>query len=248
MAKTEEFLVPVEVFQFPVVQNDEELAEEMDGVYLSFDRVKIPSGGGVAFEVPGDDPDSPDMVKELIGVIIDHYPVQTYYENPLSGESTPPNCYSNDGKIGIGDPGGNCAKCPMNQWDSGRNGKGKACKSQRRLFLFREGEGLPIELTLPPTSLKNFNNFITKRIVGKGRRTHGVLTKVTLKKCKNANGIDYSEAQFAVIRDLSAEEKVQSKIYSSDMKEFTRRQNVLDDYEEPTVSETNDSTSEEDFA
>ena len=30
------------------------LAEERDGLNLSFDRIKIPSGGGLAFEVPGE--------------------------------------------------------------------------------------------------------------------------------------------------------------------------------------------------
>lgn len=227
MAKLENELEIIESgFQFPINQNDaDDLADEMDGVYMSFDRVKVPTGGSVAFEVPGDDPDSPDSVKELVGVIIDHYPTQTYYENPLegSGESTPPDCQSHDGKIGIGNPGGSCALCPFNQWGSGRGGKGKACKTKRRLFLLPEGQGLPLELVLPPTSLKNFNNFITKRIVGKGRRTHGVITKITLKKCKNNAGTDYSEAQFSVVRDLTAQEQVQSKIYSSDMKEFTRR-------------------------
>lgn len=235
MAKKLDELVPAEVeqFQFPVLSTEEDdLAEEMDGIYLTFDRVKVPSGGGLLFEIPGDDPDEPDMVKELVGVIIDHYPVQVYWENELSGESAPPDCYSNDGKVGIGDPGGNCAKCPFNQWDTGKNGRGKACKSQRRLFLIREGEGLPIQLTLPPTSLKNFNSFVTKRIVGKGRRTYGVVTKITLKRCKNSTGIEYSEAQFAVVRDLTAAEKVQSKIYSSDMKEFTRQQSVADEYED----------------
>lgn len=244
MAKNAHELSPVEEFQFPMISTEEDadLAEEMDGVYLTFDRVKIPSGGGLVFELPGDDPDEPEMVRELVGVIIDHYPVQVYWENPLTGESAPPDCYSNDGKIGIGDPGGSCAKCPFNQWGSGK-GKGKACKSQRRIFLLREGDGLPIQLTLPPTSLKNFSDFITKRIVGKGRRTYGVITKITLKRCKNNDGIEYSEAQFAVVRDLTTSEKAKAKIYSSDMKEFTRRQSVMDEYdageaEENSMEET----------
>ena len=37
-------------------------AEELDGLTPSFERIKIPAGGGLAFEVPGDDPDSPDSV------------------------------------------------------------------------------------------------------------------------------------------------------------------------------------------
>ena len=34
----------------------EAIAEEMDGLgTVPFDRVKIPSGGGLAFEIPGED-------------------------------------------------------------------------------------------------------------------------------------------------------------------------------------------------
>lgn len=41
------------------------LAEEMDGLTPSFDRIKIPAGGGISYEIPGDNPESPDTVKEF---------------------------------------------------------------------------------------------------------------------------------------------------------------------------------------
>lgn len=247
MAKNANELVPVE-FLFPVVDMGEgDLADEMDGIYLTFDRVKIPSGGGLAFEVPGDDPDNPELVKELVGVIIDHYPVQTYWRSKFSGENTPPDCYSNDGKIGIGDPGGSCKNCPLNQWGSAEGGVGKACTSKRKIFILREGDGLPIQLTLPPTSLKNFNEYVAKRIVAKGRRTWGVVTRITLKRVKNASGIDYSEAQFAVVRDLNDGEKVKSKVYASEMKQFTRQASVMDDYESANTASEPIEISDEDL-
>ena len=34
-----------------------DLQEEMQGLNLTFDRIKLPSGGGLAFEVPGENPD-----------------------------------------------------------------------------------------------------------------------------------------------------------------------------------------------
>ena len=40
------------------------MAEEMNGLSASFERVKIPIGGGTVFEIPGDDPDDLDTVKE----------------------------------------------------------------------------------------------------------------------------------------------------------------------------------------
>lgn len=38
----------------------EELAEDADGLQMSFQRVKIPAGGTLQFEMPSDDPDNPD--------------------------------------------------------------------------------------------------------------------------------------------------------------------------------------------
>ena len=68
-----EFIIPTENNEIPV--------DELDGFTLSFDKVKIPAGGTTAFEVPGDDPENPDVVKELKVIIIDQYPSNAYYKN-----------------------------------------------------------------------------------------------------------------------------------------------------------------------
>lgn len=34
-----------------------DLQEEMAGLNITFDKIKVPSGGGIAFEVPGDNPE-----------------------------------------------------------------------------------------------------------------------------------------------------------------------------------------------
>lgn len=229
-------LANIEQFQFPIVQNnsaDDDLGENMDGVNLDFDRVKIPAGGGLAFEVPGDDPDNPDTVRELVGVIVDHHLTRTYWEQQTyTGEAQQPDCTSRDGKIGIGDPGGDCRTCPMNQWGSAAVGKGKACRTQRMIYLY-QGSGLPIILTLPPTSLRNFDNFLSKRIVGRGRRTYGVVTKITLKKVTSKSNITYSEAQFSVVRDLTESEKKEAIQYVRNIREFIQQQNKQNSGELP---------------
>ena len=45
---------------------NEVMAEEMSGLSASFERIKIPSGGGTVFEIPGDDPDEPETVKDVL--------------------------------------------------------------------------------------------------------------------------------------------------------------------------------------
>lgn len=218
-------------FQFPMVTNDDDgLEENIEGLSMSFDRVKIPTGGGLVFEVPGDDPDNPEMVSELVGVIIDHHPVHTYWKRRVyTGESSPPDCISDDGITGVGDPGGECRICPMFKWGSGIKSVGRACKTQRYIYLLREGDGLPLLLTLPPTSIKNFNDYLAKRILTRGRKTYSVITKVILKRAKSRSGITYSEAHFSVVRDLNADERAQAIEYARSMRKFTRNQSVNND-------------------
>lgn len=143
------------------------MAEELDGLEGSFDRVKIPAGGTIMFELPGDEADEPETVKEFSAVILHHHPVLQYYKEKYTGGSNPPDCGSLDGVTGEGDPGGVCAKCPLAQFGSGENG-GKACKNRRRLFLLREGEIFPLLLSLPTGSLKEYSRYI-KRLLSRTR-------------------------------------------------------------------------------
>ena len=73
-------------FQVPALAGEmaEAFREEMDGLSVEFDRVKIPAGGGMAFEVPGET-EEVDYEKELVGVIVDHHPVNSYWPESMSG-------------------------------------------------------------------------------------------------------------------------------------------------------------------
>ncbi len=180
------------------------LAEEMTGLSASFERIKIPSGGGTVFEIPSDNPDEPDMVKEFSAVILYQHPLNAYYEQEYQGGSNPPDCGSYDGICGKGNPGGNCRNCPYNEFGSGKSGA-KACKNRRRLYLLREGEIFPMILSLPTGSLKGFTRYLM-RILPKYKNSNAVVTRFTLKKASSNTGIAYSQAQFAVDRVLTAEE------------------------------------------
>ncbi len=212
-------LTVVENFEVPALPDNEDVQEEMDGLELSFTRVKIPSGGGLAFELPGEDDDEPDLAKEVRGVILFHHPVNAFWEAEYTGQNNPPDCSSFDGKFGEGNPGGNCKVCPNNQWGSDEQG-GKACKNMRRIYILQEGEIFPLLLTLPPTSLGNFSRYITRRILQKGLRTHKVVTKVTLKKATSSGGISYSQASFKLEGVLSEEAQEAMKKYSEVIKDM----------------------------
>ena len=206
------------------------LAEELDGLNLSFDRIKIPSGGGLAFEVPGDDPDSPDTVKEFKAVILHHHPINCYYKEEYTGGNNPPDCGSMDGHIGIDGETGevkSCADCPFNKFGSGKNGA-KACKQKRRIYLLREGEALPTMLSLPTGSLGEFSKYVM-RLLSKGRKTNGVVTKFTLKKAQNSGGINYSQAVFAVDRVLTDAELESIVPMSEQVKALANKVTTLDE-------------------
>ena len=216
-------IAPVTSGYAALAQNNlmDELAEDMIGLTLRFDRVKIPSAASPVFEVPGDGEDS-EMVKELRGVIVHQHPMFSFYKDAYTGGSNPPDCGSYDGVTGIGDPGGDCAGCPLNQFGSGQ-GQSKACRNKRMLYILQEGELFPVMFGLPTGSLKTFTEYL-KRNLSKGRKLSQIVTKITLKKATNAGGINYSQCAFTCERTLSPEERAaiapvieQAKSYAANL-------------------------------
>lgn len=206
------------------------LAEEMDGLTPSFERIRIPAGGGIAFEVPGDDPENPDTVKEFNAVILYHHPIHCYYEEEYTGGNNPPDCGSMDGHIGIEVSTGEikqCDECPFSKFGSGKNGA-KACKQKRRIYLLREGESLPTLLSLPTGSLGEFSKYVM-RLLSKGRKSNAVVTKFSLKKAQNSGGINYSQAVFALDRELTIEETENVGRMSEQVKTLATRVTALEE-------------------
>ena len=197
----------------------EELAEDMDGLSMSFSRIKIPSGGGKFFEIPTDDPDNPESATTLEGVILHHHAHCAYW--PVSNEDDEDNkplCSSYDGKVGIGEPGGACATCQLNTFGTAAKGAGKACKNMRVIYLLRSGEYLPIQINLPPTSIKPFKDFYSKAFALRRRAPYGSIVRIGLKQESNGKE-DYSVATFRRIADFSGEKLLQVKAYANNFKD-----------------------------
>ena len=182
----------------------EAIAEELGGDTPTYTRVKMPSGGGIAFEVPGDDPENPDVQKEIKGIIVWHHKSNAYWASGNTDTDTPPDCASLDGISGQGDPGNSCALCPYNEFGSGEGGRGKACKNMERLYILCEDNILPYVLALSPTSLNAWRNYKTMCIT-KGKRVCDVVTSITLSKRENSAGQPYSVAVFKISGPLSPE-------------------------------------------
>ena len=202
-------LTTVQDFALTPINSDvtELIKEELDGLgQIPFDTIKVPSGGGLAFELPGDDPDNPDTTQILTGVIVHHHAVNSYWPGEYDGSNTLPDCSSADGKQGLDIKTGelrDCSTCPFNQFGSSSKGNGNACTNGHRMYLLRSGEVLPVLISLPPTSLRAFKDYIAKRLVLKGKRTSSVLTTIKLKREKSADGIAYSSCVFTKAGDLT---------------------------------------------
>ena len=57
----------------------EDLADDMEGLRLSFTRIKIPGGGHLQFEIPSGNPDVPDYAPYLEGVILYSHNSNAYW-------------------------------------------------------------------------------------------------------------------------------------------------------------------------
>lgn len=218
LMETEKFVLPA-MAEGEGEFTAEELAEDRDGLAMSFQRVKIPAGGIVQFELPSDDPDNPDYAKNLTGVVLYNHSTGAYWpEGDEYDDNVPPLCSSVDGKQGNGTPGGLCATCVLNRFGTASDGKGKACKNMRVLYLLRSGEYMPLQLTLPPTSIKPWREFLNQSFLLRQRATYGSVIQIGLKKMSNGAN-DYSVATFRRLYDFSGEELAQIRSHANNFKE-----------------------------
>ena len=232
----------------------EDLGDDFDGLSLSFKKLKIPAGGVLQFEEQGADPENPEYVKNIEGCIIYNHASNAFWPAGMEyDDSSSPLCTSFDGKCGHGTPGGTCATCEMNQYGTDQSGgKGKACKNMRTLYILRSGEAMPVQLSLPPTSLRPFNDFVSAVFVTRQRPTWASIIQIGLRRVENGSN-QYSVATFRKVRDLTAEEIPQMKAYAGTFRaqakemlqqrafEAENRANSDDGYETmPSYSSTGD--------
>ena len=72
---------------------NDDLADDMEGLTLSFPKVKIPAGGSLQFELPTGDPENPEYVRFLQGVILFHHASGAYWPEGMEyDDNTVPLC------------------------------------------------------------------------------------------------------------------------------------------------------------
>lgn len=230
-----------QTISLPALINPEEalavMEANLEGVTLRFDRVKIPSGGGLAFQLQTEE--GPVVKTELDGVILDHYPTKAHWEKAYSGKGVPPDCYSFDCVNGMDQSGKiirKCQGCEFNRFGTaikqdGTKGRGKACKDMHRLYLLQPGEMLPLLIALPPTSLGNFGLF-AQRLASKLKLFYSVVTRIKLQEAQSKDNITYSQVLINKIAEFRPEEIVLLKKHIESLKPAMRAVPITsDDYE-----------------
>jgi len=95
-----------------------------------------------------------------------------------------------------------CASCPMNQFESAKTGKGKACKNTVRLAVIAENDLENIDaaevvyVSVPPMSLKSILLYLKKDVAEKADRPYWSV--ITLMKC-----VPDSKSQFRITFELA---------------------------------------------
>ena len=195
------------------------ISREMNGLTAVFDVVKIPIGGMILFEMPTDNPEETENVKEFDAVILYHHPMRAYYDAPYTGGNNPPTCCSFDNISGVGTPGGDCVHCLYNEFGTGVNGA-KACKERRRLYLLREGDIFPLIMSLPTGSLKPFSRYLLHCLPKWGASNAG-MTRFKLVKDVNKGGIVFTKAQFEMVRPLTEEEFSLATVWANKLRNMS---------------------------
>ena len=185
-----------------------ELKDEMEDLDpesgITCRQIKVPSGGGIAYEVQGEEEGDADPMKEILGVIVFTHRLSGYWPGSFGSAKDAkdkiPVCSSMDGKTAVWTETGEvrtCETCPYNQYgtgtdDKGNPSKGKACKNMRRIYLLMDGDPNFYLLSVPPTSIKDVNKQLAK-ILASGTPYTGMIVSLTLEKAQNSNGVAYSK-------------------------------------------------------
>lgn len=191
----------------------------LGGMVLSqFDlqRIHVPGQGSVRWIIDGVD----DTPAEVEGIIMAIRVGRNYWKTSfdVAGGGSPPDCSSQDGIQGHGNPGGNCASCPLSQFGSAKDGqaRGQACRQVAAIFIVQPGMSLPSLIIAPPTSIGELKKFLV-RLTSSGVAYTGTTTKLRLTPTKNKEGIPYAQITPSMGSKLLPEQSTAMKAYSKAM-------------------------------
>lgn len=182
---------------------------------FSLPTLTVPGGGATVWRMP--ETDAEPYAEIVEGVVLSFGASRAYYAHEYGeGDDDPtPNCYSSDNIVGIGDPGGECASCKLNEWGSARSGGGKACKERRLVYILREGSILPLVVQVPAASLRPWRHYILSMMDHGGARCANT-TRFGLTVARSGSR-SYSQITFRRGRPLTTEQTLMAREYAAQL-------------------------------
>ncbi len=88
----------------------------------------------------------------------------------------------------------------------------------RVIYLLQSGAFIPIQISLPPTSIRPYTDFVNAAFMSRHRGVCGSVVQISLKKMNNGKD-DYSVAVFKRLYDFTGEELAKIRAYADSFKE-----------------------------
>jgi hypothetical protein len=218
--KSESKELVVRAENFPIMGKEAKNAiqlinENLGGEMLSpldLERIRVPAGGVPVWTIPTVEGD--EHVEEFTGIVLKTKTTRQMWRTPFGeGEKAPPDCVSEDGMSGVGNPGGPCLSCSYNQWGSiklidpsDKDSKKKACQEKRMIYTILQGQILPHVVVAPAMSLKPSRKYLVG-MTSATKRLHSVYTKFSLETGQNPKGIDYCKIIMNKVADVEHPEE-----------------------------------------
>jgi hypothetical protein len=201
----------------------ENMGQDASLSFGDIEDIEVPTGGDTTFVIPSAKGDT--RLDTIKGVIIAQHDKRAKYDTEYDpANESAPACYSTDGYIGVGDPGGQCSECPDSKWDAEKGGY--KCGSKKVLYFVPEGRLLPLRLELKSAALgrsqdrKIGNNYKTymKQLFEEGVPYYAVVSAATARKDKSVNGRPCTRVDWTMVETIPAEYLPGVKAYSDNMK------------------------------
>jgi len=149
---------------------------------------------------PDDDETPANAIEVVIVNAATQYSKVYYVKGYTDGSKDKPTCYSNDGQAPAADAADKqskkCSVCPHNEWNTGPNGKGKACSDSLRLAVSAATDlNDPMLLRVPPASLKAITEYASM-LARKGAPMEGVITKIKFDPAEATPKLQFSVVNF----------------------------------------------------
>ena len=217
----------------PAAADLADIMTELKGVLTRsmLGTIQIVNGGACCFKVkePGADEPTPG-VQEIEGVILCSHSTNALWGHDFSHreQGELPICRSMDGERGTLTETGEvrlCAECPHNQFVDGH----KDCTNKKQLYIMRANDLVPILFSLPPTALKFFDKYLVRCRLTMRVPLYSVVTKITLRNEKSANGNEYSVPVFTPVGKLPADDARRLSAYAQEFAAAAQRSGIQAD-------------------